>query len=147
MMTVLASRLPLDIVWLVREHGASTIIQAAARGRLARRGPLPSSALRGFAPCNEGEYAYEGLALVGEALGEWCGVLRPGAYRVEVSLSFADGALLETAGALTVGVAGSCAWRTPLVRDLVRLQRAFEPHYGPTLGRVRVAHAVGGCAW
>ena len=143
---VLGSRLPLDVARLVLEHGASTTIQARARGLLARRGPLPSRVRHGFAPCDEGEYAYEGTGPVGESLARWCGALRPGVYWLDVSLSYADGTVTYIPAGFAVGPTGVRCWHAPLLRELAMLQHAFEPHHGAARVRVRVGRGGGACA-
>ena len=142
MLRVLGSRLPLDVAMLVLEHGASTTVQAAVRRWLARY-PLPRTPRHGFVPCGEGEYAYEGGTPVGGALERWCGALRQGAYRLDVTLSFADGAVVCIPAGVAVGPTGVRCWHAPLLRELGMLQRAFEPHHGAA--RVRLSAARSAC--
>ena len=142
MLRVLGSRLPLDVAMLVLEHGASTTVQAAVRCWLARY-PLPRTPRHGFVPCGEGEYAYEGGTPVGGALERWCGALRQGAYRLDVTLSFADGAVVCIPAGVAVGPRGVRCWHAPLLRELGMLQRAFEPHHGAA--RVRLSAARSAC--
>ena len=127
--TALSHKLPSDLAEYIVSLAASTRIQAATRGMLARVHREPRAG-DGFDPSKPWAYKYAGESFV-TSLESWCRThYRPGVYMLIVSVTHPDHTQTTFGKERVLITPTSLRWTDDLLTTAAMYLRAFSQFHG-----------------